>query len=389
MRNSTPPVSRLELRHISKYYPSVVANQDVSLSVMPGEIHAILGENGAGKSTLMKAVYGVIKPDEGQIYWNGAQVTINSPAQARKLGIGMVFQHFSLFDTLSVVENISLAMDAKQSLPALAARIEKVSQHYGLPLNPNRRVHDLSVGERQRVEIVRCLLQAPKLLIMDEPTSVLTPQAVRKLFETLRRLADEGCSILYISHKLDEIRELCHSATVLRMGKVTGTADPRQETAKSLAEMMIGKELPICDHPPASRLGDELLLINKLSRQAEDQFGYGEKAHLTAVTHHWESYYSQVVQATLDGKWQPGSVWGGIKDGMIGLAPLNKVIPEEVTANVEAAKAAIADGSLHPFAGPVVGQDGKEIIADGSHMSDEDLSKMGFYVKGVKGKLPD
>jgi simple sugar transport system ATP-binding protein len=266
-------VPRLELRNISKYYPSVVANQDVNLTVMPGEIHAILGENGAGKSTLMKAVYGVIKPDEGAIYWNGEQVTINSPAQARKLGIGMVFQHFSLFDTLTVVENISLAMDGTESMSALAARIEEVSEHYGLPLNPDRLVHDLSVGERQRVEIVRCLLQEPKLLIMDEPTSVLTPQAVRKLFETLRRLADEGCSILYISHKLDEIRELCHSATVLRMGQVTGNADPRQETAGSLAEMMIGKALPVCDHPPASQLGAELLVVNHLSRPADDQFG--------------------------------------------------------------------------------------------------------------------
>lgn len=273
MSKSVTTAPRLELRNISKYYPSVVANKDVSLTVMPGEVHAILGENGAGKSTLMKAVYGVTKPDEGEIYWNGEHVNINSPAQARKLGIGMVFQHFSLFDTLTVVENISLAMDGSQNMATLAKRIEEVSRHYGLPLNPKRLVHDLSVGERQRVEIVRCLLQEPKLLIMDEPTSVLTPQAVRKLFETLRRLADEGCSILYISHKLDEIRELCHSATVLRMGKVTGTADPRQETAKSLAEMMIGKELPVCDHPPASQLGDELLVVNQLSKPAEDQFG--------------------------------------------------------------------------------------------------------------------
>lgn len=268
---SSPP--RLELRGISKYYPSVVANEDVSLTVMPGEIHALLGENGAGKSTLMKAVYGVVKPDKGQIFWNGAEVHINSPAQARKLGIGMVFQHFSLFDTLTVTQNISLAMDDKHNMAKLAKRIEEVSESYGLPLNPHRLVHDLSVGERQRVEIVRCLLQEPRLLIMDEPTSVLTPQAVRKLFETLRRLSDEGCSILYISHKLEEIRELCHSATVLRGGKVSGSADPRQETAKSLAEMMVGKELPICEHPPARTDGPELLVVKDLSRQSEDPFG--------------------------------------------------------------------------------------------------------------------
>ncbi|MFZ1342899.1 ATP-binding cassette domain-containing protein [Thiothrix eikelboomii] len=215
--NETPP--RLELRGITKHYPAVVANQAIDLVVQPGEIHAVLGENGAGKSTLMKIVYGVVKPDAGQIIWNGQTVHIRSPAQARALGIGMVFQHFSLFDTLTVAQNIALALEPGQAIQELSARILEVSTRYGLPLEPDRLVHLLSVGERQRVEIVRCLLQAPQLLIMDEPTSVLTPQAVRKLFETLRRLAAEGCSILYISHKLDEIRELCHTATVLRGGK--------------------------------------------------------------------------------------------------------------------------------------------------------------------------
>jgi simple sugar transport system ATP-binding protein len=267
---STP---RLELRGISKAYPSVIANEDINLTVMPGEIHAILGENGAGKSTLMKAVYGVVKPDAGNVFWNGTPVQIHSPAQARKLGIGMVFQHFSLFDTLTVTQNISLAMDGKHKLRPLAQRIEHVSESYGLPLNPHRLVHDLSVGERQRVEIVRCLLQEPQLLIMDEPTSVLTPIAVRKLFETLRRLADEGCSILYISHKLEEIRELCHKATVLRMGRVSGATDPRQETASSLAEMMVGRELPVCERSPARTDGAKRLVVKQLSRAAADPFG--------------------------------------------------------------------------------------------------------------------
>lgn len=268
---TSPP--RIELRGISKYYPSVVANENISLTVMPGEIHALLGENGAGKSTLMKAVYGVVKPDAGEMRWNGERVNIHSPAQARKLGIGMVFQHFSLFETLTVTQNISLAMDSKHNLRELAQRIEAVSASYGLPLNPHRLVNDLSVGERQRVEIVRCLLQEPQLLIMDEPTSVLTPQAVRTLFETLRRLAEEGCSILYISHKLEEIRELCHKATVLRMGRVSGATDPRQETAQSLAEMMVGRELPVCEHPPARTDGAELLVVKQLSRTSADPFG--------------------------------------------------------------------------------------------------------------------
>ena len=227
-------VPRLQLKGIRKVYPSVVANDGIDLQVMPGEIHAVLGENGAGKSTLMKIIYGVTQATEGEIAWEGQPVRVTSPAHARSLGIGMVFQHFSLFETLTVVENVALSLPGKPDLDDLASRIRAVSMRYGLPVDPCRLAHGLSVGERQRVEIIRCLLQNPKLLIMDEPTSVLTPQAVEKLFGTLRQLASEGCSILYISHKLDEIRALCHRCTVLRGGKVTGVCDPRQETAASL-----------------------------------------------------------------------------------------------------------------------------------------------------------
>lgn len=209
---------RLMLQGITKQYPAVRANDDVTLIVAPGEIHAVLGENGAGKSTLMKIIYGAVRPDAGEIRWEGQPVEIASPAAARKLGIGMVFQHFSLFETLTVGENIALALDEPFDLKTLSKRIREVSADYGLDIDPQRHVHSLTVGERQRVEIVRCLLQNPRLLIMDEPTSVLTPQAVRKLFETLRRLAAEGCSILYISHKLDEIQALCDTATVMRGG---------------------------------------------------------------------------------------------------------------------------------------------------------------------------
>eukprot|EP01034_Spumella_vulgaris_P026844 gene26844-33486_t len=241
---------RLQLLGISKIYPSVVANDAVDLTVMPGEIHAVLGENGAGKSTLMKIIYGVTQPDAGEIMWEGKQVRIGSPSAARKLGVGMVFQHFALFDTLTVAENIALALDERATPAQLAPRIRKVSEEYGLPLDPQRLVHSMSVGERQRVEIVRCLLAHPRLLIMDEPTSVLTPDAVLKLFESLRRLASEGCSILYISHKLDEIQALCGKATVLRGGRVSGTAVPGEESARSLAELMIGRELPVCRLSP-------------------------------------------------------------------------------------------------------------------------------------------
>jgi len=268
--NPAPP--RLALHGITKRYPSVVANADVDLSVQPGEIHALMGENGAGKSTLMKIVYGVVQPDAGRILWEGREVRIANPAQARALGIGMVFQHFSLFETLNVAENIALALDHRASPTRLHERIREVSARYGLPVDPERLVHSMSVGERQRVEIVRCLLQQPRLLIMDEPTSVLTPQAVRTLFDTLRRLASEGVSILYISHKLDEIRALCDTATVLRGGRVSGTATPRTESNDSLARLMIGSELSQCTLTPREP-GAIMLELTNLRLATPDPFG--------------------------------------------------------------------------------------------------------------------
>jgi len=267
------PVPRLELSGITKRFPAVVANDDIDLTIMPGEIHAVLGENGAGKSTLVKIVYGVVRPDAGTIRWNGEAVVIDSPAKARELGIGMVFQQFSLFETLTVAENIALALDKGRGGRELDTRIRETSARYGLALDPRRRIHTLSVGERQRVEIVRCLLQTPELLIMDEPTSVLTPAAVGTLFGTLRRLADDGCSILYISHKLDEIRTLCERATVLRAGKVTGDCDPRRQSNADLARLMIGHELPHPQHRAAAARGDGLLEVCNLSLAAEDPFG--------------------------------------------------------------------------------------------------------------------
>ncbi len=263
---------RLLLRGITKRYASVLANDRVDLDVAPGQIHAVLGENGAGKSTLMKIVYGVTQPDAGSIEWEGQPTAIRSPAMARHLGIGMVFQHFSLFETLTVAENIDLAQDDRLPAAALAARISEVSERYGLPIDPRRLLHGMSVGERQRVEIVRCLLQSPRLLIMDEPTSVLTPQAVRALFQTLRRLAGEGVSILYISHKLDEIRELCDVATVLRNGRVSGTAVPRAESNASLARLMVGSDLAECRLAPRTA-GTVQLELAELSLPTEDPFG--------------------------------------------------------------------------------------------------------------------
>lgn len=256
--------TRLELHDITKRYPSVVANDRIGLTVEPGQIHAVLGENGAGKSTLMKIIYGAVKPDAGRVLWNGREVNIANPAQARELGIAMVFQHFSLFDTLTVTENIALGLPKDTRLDALARRIEQTAREYGLELEPQRHVHTLSVGECQRVEIVRALLARPQLLILDEPTSVLTPSAVESLFETLRKLAAGGCSILYISHKLDEIRALCHTCTVIRGGKNSGVCDPRQETAASLSHMMIGANPPRIEHVERPT-GDTMMAVSGLS----------------------------------------------------------------------------------------------------------------------------
>ena len=263
---------RLELINISKTYPAVKANDRVSLRVKPGEIHAVLGENGAGKSTLMKMIYGAVRPDEGEIRWNGQPVQVRNPQEARTLGISMVFQHFSLFDTLTAAENVWLGLDKSMNLAQVAQRITTVSRDYGLDVDPLRPVHTLSVGERQRVEIVRALMTNPKLLILDEPTSVLTPQAVQTLFRTLRKLAEEGCSILYISHKLDEIRSLCHQCTVLRGGRVTGECDPRTQDNAGLSRLMIGSEPPPLQHKEA-RLGTTVFEVRGLSLPKQDHFG--------------------------------------------------------------------------------------------------------------------
>jgi simple sugar transport system ATP-binding protein len=263
---------RLELSGISKQYPAVRANDRVGLRVQPGEIHAVLGENGAGKSTMMKIIYGAVQPDEGEIRWNGQPVTIKSPAQARALGISMVYQHFSLFDTLTAAENVWLGLDKAMTLPQVTQRIAEVAHTYGLDVDAARPVHTLSVGERQRVEIIRALLTQPQLLILDEPTSVLTPQAVEKLFVTLRQLSQRGCSILYISHKLDEIRALCHHCTVMRGGRVTGEVDPRQESNAGLSRLMIGAEPPPLQHRP-SKAGAAVLEVKALSLGRQDPFG--------------------------------------------------------------------------------------------------------------------
>lgn len=262
----------LELEGLTKAYPGVVANDDVSLTIQQGEVHALLGENGAGKSTLVKMIYGLVKPDSGTMRFRGQAYTPAEPRAARAAGVAMVFQHFSLFEALDVAENIALGMENPPKMHDLSAKISEVSAAYGLPLDPSRLVGDLSAGERQRVEIIRCLLQNPNLLIMDEPTSVLTPQEVDILFQTLEKLRDEGRSILYISHKLEEIRRLCDAATILRLGKNITTCNPREETARAMAEMMVGQTLHIPQRTPHES-SEVALELRGLSLKAPSAFG--------------------------------------------------------------------------------------------------------------------
>ncbi|MEH6591893.1 MAG: ABC transporter ATP-binding protein [Halioglobus sp.] len=270
---------RLILKGITKQYPSCLANNKVDIRIMPGKIYALLGENGAGKSTLMKIIYGVVKPDAGTIIWEGKETLITAPVHARRLGIGMVFQHFSLFETLTVLENIALGLDKHDArdMDALAQRITEVSQKYGMALEPHRPVHTLSTGERQRVEIVRCLIQDIKLLILDEPTSVLTPQEVDTLFNTLRQLATEGASILFISHKLKEVQSLCDFASVLRGGKVTGKCNPKEETTENMARLMVGDETPVTADYVKTTGGEDFLTIKNLTKSSDDPFGISLK----------------------------------------------------------------------------------------------------------------
>jgi ABC-type uncharacterized transport system ATPase subunit len=271
----------LSLKGLTKAYPGVVANNNVSFDIGVGEVHALLGENGAGKSTLVKMIYGLVKPDSGTMTLRGQPYTPSEPRAARADGIAMVFQHFSLFDALDVAENIALGMENPPPMRDLAKRIREVSENYGLPLDPFKTVGGLSAGERQRVEIIRCLLQDPKLLIMDEPTSVLTPQEVDILFETLRKLSSEGTSILYISHKLEEIRTLCDHATILRLGENVGECTPADTTAREMAELMVGMEL-LTPERSGREFGDVALDINGLSADAPSAFGTALKnVHMT------------------------------------------------------------------------------------------------------------
>ena len=309
---------------IFKHFGDFTANDDVSFQIEIGEIHALLGENGAGKSTFVKMVYGLLQPDAGSLEWRGEQIAIRSPQHARDLGIGMVFQHFSLFQALTVVENIALALPSDESLEDLAARVRQMSTDYGIGVDPDARIHNLSVGEQQRVEIVRCLLQDPSLLIMDEPTSVLTPQETTQLFEVLRRFSENGVAILFISHKLEEIRSLTRRATVLRRGRNVGTVDSASKSSKQLAEMMVGGsvgdidrqarpdsepdilfEVRGLDRPPTTAFATPLRGLSFAARAGEilgiaGIAGNGQDELMEALTGEWTGRGRDVIR--IDGR---------------------------------------------------------------------------------------
>ena len=233
----------LRINSITKKFPRVIANKELSFSIKKNSVHALLGENGAGKSTLVKILYGLLKPDSGEIQFNNKKLEISSPSEARKKGIGMVFQHFSLFESLTVRENLILGIDENISYSDLKGKLNDISSKYELPLDLEAPITTLSAGEKQRVEIVRILLQDPQLLIMDEPTSVLTPQEVKNLFKTLEFLVNEGRTILYITHKLEEVINLCDEVTIMRGGRLIDSCSIDNQTAETLATKMLGERL--------------------------------------------------------------------------------------------------------------------------------------------------
>jgi simple sugar transport system ATP-binding protein len=343
-KETAPARYILEAIGIDKYFGELKANDNITLRVDPGEIHAILGENGAGKSTFVKIIYGALEPSAGEIRWMGKPVSIPNPAAARKLGIGMVFQHFSLFEALTVAENIALAMPGDFDMKALSQTIARVSRDYGLALNPDATVADLSVGERQRIEIVRCLLQNPKLLIMDEPTAVLTPQEAEQLFSTLRRLAKEGCAILYISHRLQEVKELCHRATILRHGRVVAEADPRKETAGSLARMMVGAEIKVVRTTRQRASGEPRLMVDHLDQNADGPFAValkdislqvraGEVVAIAGVAGNGQSEFFDALSGERINPRGDAIIINGTKAGRLNVAQRRKLgaafVPEE------------------------------------------------------------
>jgi simple sugar transport system ATP-binding protein len=271
--SGTRRIDRLEMRGITKRFPGVLANNHVDFDVLSGEVHALLGENGAGKSTLMKVLYGLYQPDEGEILLNGETVSIHSPADAINLGIGMIHQHFMLVPTLTVTENVALGLKSSRGirtdLDKVEARINELADLYGLRVDPDALVWQLSVGQQQRVEILKALYRGAALLILDEPTAVLTPQEVDEFFLTLEQMKKDGHALIFISHKLHEVIQLCNRVTVLRDGHAIGTRTTDGVTKHQLAEMMVGRPLGMQPAKTPMKLGDVRLSVRNVEAQSD------------------------------------------------------------------------------------------------------------------------
>jgi len=264
----THRISKVELRGIVKRFPGVVANDHINFDVHAGEVHALLGENGAGKTTLMRILFGLYQPEEGQVLLDEQAVTIHSPADSIRLGLGMIHQHFMLVPTLSVAANVALGLPSSRGLlldlDLVAQRVKELSEAYGLPVDPQAMVWQLSVGEQQRVEILKALYRGAALLILDEPTAVLTPQEVKEFFVTLRRMASEGHALIFISHKLHEVLSISDRVTVLRAGKVVKTVKTAETNREELARLMVGREVLLRVNRPTVPLGETRLEIKNL-----------------------------------------------------------------------------------------------------------------------------
>ena len=261
-------MNSIEMRNITKQFPGVRANDHVNLTVAKGSIHAIIGENGAGKSTLMNILYGLHRPDEGEIFLNGQKVSIHNPRQAMQLGIGMVHQHFMLVPSFTIAENIVLGLEPQRGLSFDRKRavdvIRELSQQYGLEVDPVVKVEDTTVGIQQRVEILKTLYRGAEILILDEPTAILTPQEVKDLFKTVRFLTESGKTITFISHKLQEVLEIADNITVMHRGKVVGNLPAKNATEKQLASLMVGREVLFEVEKQESNIGEQLLEVQEL-----------------------------------------------------------------------------------------------------------------------------
>jgi ABC-type uncharacterized transport system ATPase subunit len=320
-----PRIDHMEMRGIVKRFPGVLANDQVDFDVRSGEVHALLGENGAGKSTLMKQLYGLYRPEEGQILFDGKTEEIHSPSDAIALGVGMIHQHFMLVNTLTVAQNVALGLPSSRGmltdLERVSNRIEELAALYGLDVDPAAYVWQLSVGQQQRVEIIKALYRGAALLILDEPTAVLTPQEVDDFFVTLKQMSEDGHALIFISHKLDEVMAFSHRVTVLRDGHNVGTVQTANTSKRQLAEMMVGRQLDFNPSRPAVEIGQPRLVIKNLEalsdrerpalRSVSLEVHAGEVLGLAGVSGNGQPELAQVIaglrpasagQVLLDGK---------------------------------------------------------------------------------------